>query len=149
MITYSRSFWKSFDDMFKDFSEVWNDFDKIFEGCGKLYPNFPPTDIFIKKDKAIVLNVAVAGYPEDNIGMEIHGDKLVIKLEPIKEKGNDNDKKFIKQGIRHSKCTAEYYVPSDKYKTDEINANLKNGILTIEVPAKEAIKPKKIEIKKD
>jgi HSP20 family molecular chaperone IbpA len=149
MFTCEMPTWKLFDKIFEDFSNIWEDFDGAFKECKTNYPNFPPTDIYIKKDKTLIFEIAVAGYPEDNVKLDNHGDKLIVELEPLPETDVNNEKRYIKRGLKHSKCSAEYYVPSDKYKTDEINAKIKGGILTVEIPAKESVEPKKIEIKKE
>jgi HSP20 family molecular chaperone IbpA len=143
---------------------VFDAFDEIFEQMSKGhwpnweisrggspferdYPSFPPSNVKLKEDKTIVFEFAVAGYPEKNIDLNFTGDALILKLN--REEKEEEKVSFLKKGIKNSTSETRYYIPSNKYKTEEALANLKDGILTIEIPAKEPPKSKKLEIKKD
>lgn len=133
----------------------WNSvseiFDLIFNGAddlsltNRLYPSYPPTDIYVKEDRTLIFDFAVAGYPEDAINLSYEGDHLILNLKCTKEVEKYT---YIKQGIKHSEITVKYAIPIDKYNITNLNAELKNGILKVTIPAKEKVESKKINIKK-
>ena len=143
------SIWNTFDQIFKDFEKTFYTVETTtYDLVSKYYPNFPPVDIYIKEDKTLVFEFAVAGYPEEKIELKHHDDHLTLNLEsyPV-----DESTKYLKKGIKGSKIESSYAVPSDKYDTTKLKATLKDGILKVEIPAraKEEIKSKKIEITKE
>ncbi|HUS51094.1 MAG TPA: Hsp20/alpha crystallin family protein [Candidatus Paceibacterota bacterium] len=150
MFTYitRKSVWDNFDRIFDNFDNVWENFDTVFKDFSKVYPSFPPTNIYLEKDKTLIFEFAVAGYPDEAIDVNFSGDTMILSLEPKIEPSTDDSKKFLKRGIKHSKCNAQYLIPSDKYKIDEAIATINNGLLRVEIPAKEPAETRKVEIKK-
>jgi len=140
--------WDAFDNIFDNFESSFYHIERIIEsypGFAKFYPSYPPTDIYIKKDKTLIFEFAIAGYPAENINLECVGDHLTLTL-----KGDDVETvRYIKQGIKHADVTAKYAIPSDRYDTSKLEAKINSGILTVTIPAKEKIEPTKIEIKKE
>lgn len=141
LIKFGHGMVDVFDRMFGNFDDFWNDFPEINFYS---YASFPPTDIYVKDNKDLVFEFAVAGYPEDAISIDFHSDYMTIKTEikdAKEEKGH-----FLKRGIRYSKVEERYYVPSSKYNRDEAKAELKSGLLRVVIPAKEEVKPKPLKI---
>ena len=144
--------WDAFDNMFENFENSFQHIERTFESIGdkpfqKFYPSYPPTDIYIKQDKSMVFEFAVAGYPHDNINLECVGDHLTLTLKG--EKDVDETVHFLKRGIKHADVTAKYAIPSERYDTSKLEAKIDGGILLVTIPAKEKIEPTKIEIKKE
>jgi HSP20 family protein len=110
-------------------------------------PTFPPVNVLLNKEtKDMVFEFAVAGYEEENLDISFAGDYLILK---IKKDNEDNSNfKVIHNGIRKENIEFKYYVPSDKYNQDEVGASLKNGILAVNVPAREEAEKKKVKITK-
>ncbi len=54
--------------------------------------------------------------------------------------------KLLKKGIKTPAFSSVFIVPVSKYETEKSIAEMKDGILTIKVSAKDEIKPKKITI---
>ena len=140
------------DNIFETFDEI---FDSIFNGheltgklnfaLGNLYPSYPPTDIYLKEDKTLVLEFAVAGYPEDSVELNYIGEYLNLKLSNY---DSGEKKTYLKQGIKHTNIETKYIIPTDRYDLSKLEAELKNGILKVTIPAREKVESKKIEIKK-
>jgi len=119
----------------------------FFTEGGSLYENrFPPMNVSVNPDtKDLLFEFALSGYKEEEVSVDFEEDYLHLSLDP---KEPEDKKTYIKHGIKSSQCDAKYFVPSSKYEVNSSTAELKDGILTIFVPAKEEIKPKKIFIGK-
>ena len=119
-----------FDEVFMDpfFSEKEN---KIMK-----------TDIK-EKDGNYVLEVDVPGYNKENIQIELHEGYITVTATHNEEK-EDKNSKYLKRERFTGMCSRSYYV-GENVTEEDIKANFRNGILTIEFP-KEL--EKKIEEKK-
>jgi HSP20 family molecular chaperone IbpA len=106
-----------------------------------------PCDIYLKDNRNMVLEVALAGYKEDNITISFDGDFLdvVLKRGRFDEK---EGKKYLIRGIKKSSDSIRICVPANKFKHAETTAILKDGLLTVEIPSVEKIEIKPIKIEK-
>ena len=101
----------------------------------------------IDKERNLKLELAVAGYTEEDINLSFDGDVLKLDISKVNDENRD-DVKYISRGIKKSSFQTTYVVPAAKYNTDAATAKLKNGILIIDIPANEKAKPKKLSITK-
>lgn len=105
---------------------------------------FPPSNISVSEDGNLLVEVAVAGYDEDEIKVSFEDHHLIVTLEP-KEK--ETKLKWVQRGIKNSKAVVKFLV-HERYDDNAIQVTLKNGILSLVMKVKEEAKPKTIEIKK-
>ena len=136
--------------MFDAFEKIFDD--SFFKGsfAGNVYPiTFPPCDIKIKKEhKDLVLEFAVAGIPKELISLSAEGDYLILNIKELKSAEENVDKyTYLQKRIKTSEVSQKFYIPSTKYHLDKIDVTLKDGILKLEVPAREEQKPKLLQIK--
>lgn len=133
------------------FNDMWRDenfFGTVYNPQWYSAPSFPPVDVLIdKKTKDIVFDFAIAGFSDDEIDITFSGDYLSLKLEQ-NNKISEDDFKTVHKGISKQNVSWRYYVPADKYDQEKVEANLKNGILTVKIPAREEAQKKKIVITK-
>ena len=87
--------------------------------------------------------IDVPGYDKEDIKIELQDGYLTVSAEKNEEK-EDKHAKYLKRERFTGMCSRSYYV-GDNLKEEDIKANFKNGILTIEFP-KEV--EKKVEEKK-
>ena len=116
-----------FDDFFKDPFFTRNNSVKVMK-----------TDIQ-EKDNNYVLDMDLPGYDKEDIKAQLKNGYLTITA----QKNTSNDEKdeegnYIRRERYCGKCSRSFYV-GDSIKEEDIKANFKNGILTIEFP-KEAEK---------
>ena len=90
-----------------------------------------------------MLEIDVPGYDKEDIKIELQDGYLTVSAEKNEEK-EDKHAKYLKRERFTGMCSRSYYV-GDNLKEEDIKANFKNGILTIEFP-KEV--EKKVEEKK-
>ncbi|QIZ75651.1 Hsp20 family protein [Ferrimonas lipolytica] len=103
---------------------------------------FPPYNIELVKDDHYRITMAVAGFSEADLDIEVEGETL--RVEGRRDKG-EVERKFLHQGIAERNFKRRFRL-ADHVKV--MDAQLENGLLNIdlvrEVP--EAMKPRKINI---
>jgi len=133
-----------FDELFADFESVFNSPEVV--RCGEVFhtSNFPPVNIYMDEiSKDLTYEYAVAGYNKDDIEVDFDGDKMIIEIKSPKSTKSES-LKILKKGIKTAGVKSTTPIPVSKYNTGDSKAEMKDGILTIFVPAREEIKPKKI-----
>ena len=106
------------------FDEVFND--PFF---GEKENKIMKTDLK-EKDGKYMLEIDVPGYDKEDIKIELQDGYLTVSAEKNEEK-EDKHAKYLKRERFTGMCSRSYYV-GDNLKEEDIKANFKNGILTIE-----------------
>ncbi len=125
-------------------------FDDIFED--NFFPrkekNLMRTDIREKKDKYII-DIDLPGFNKENIDLALNNGYLEITAKVDEENNSDEEERFVRKERFFGECSRSFYV-GDEIQEEDIHAELKNGILMIEIPKKEEVKKipeaRKIEI---
>ena len=127
-------------------------FDRFFSPEGfatAIYGNdrsswLPKTDIIEEKDKFIV-TLELSGLKKDEVHVNVENGRLTVKGErkDIKE---SKDTQYHRIERSYGAFERSFKL-SNTVKQDQISAVFKDGLLTIEVPKAEEVKPKEIEVK--
>jgi molecular chaperone IbpA len=121
-------------------------FDRLFDllensAVGQGGENYPPFDLLRLDDNHYRINLAVAGFGNDEIDIVAQQNQLVV----TGKKSDDDKADYIHRGIANRSFERRFGL-ADHIKVTE--ADLKDGLLSIdlvrEIP--EAMKPKKISI---
>ena len=138
-----------FSDTFKDFDRFFIGFDDQFEQFQKLHddltkniPNYPPYNIKKVDDTHYVIEIAVAGFGQNEIDVEIDGGKLIVR-------GNattTEDDNYMFKGIAGRAFTRSFGL-NDQVEVKD--AEIFNGMLKIALErlVPEEKKPKKVAVK--
>lgn len=139
---FAKDIFKDFDKFFLDFDDQVAKMQKFHDDITKNIPNYPPFNVRKVDDKHYVIEVAVAGFAQNEIDIEIDGGKLVVKGNSQSEKPDD----YLFNGIATRAFTRAWSI-GDEYKVE--NAELFNGILKIalERMIPEDKKPVKVPVK--
>ncbi len=114
------------------------------------HSGFSAPKVDVKENKnAYTLEMELPGRTEKDVDIELFHDNLTIqsvKEEKKEEKkeGKESEKYILKER-RTSSFTRRFSLPSD-VDTESINANFKNGVLTISMKKKALAEPKRIAI---
>ena len=108
-----------------------------------------PVDVYETKDH-IVLKAAVPGLKPEDLDISITGDVLTIKGEYKPEDQQpegqaEQGRNYLRQERRYGSFTRQLSLPM-AVDTNNVTATFENGILTLEMPKKEAVKPKSVKI---
>jgi HSP20 family protein len=103
-----------------------------------------PVDVYETKDN-IVLKAAVPGLKPEDLDISITGDVLTIKGEYKAEEQPEQGRSYLRQERRYGSFARQLALPT-AVDTNNVSATFENGILTLEMPKKEAVKPKSVKI---
>ena len=134
-----------------DFSPLYRStvgFDRLFTMLDSLGQpdngqSYPPYNIERTGDDAYRISMAVAGFAEGDIEIELHRNVLTVKGERKEENGNGGE--VIYRGIAARAFERRFQLADHVEVT---GANLKNGLLHIDLKRNvpEEMKPRKIAI---
>ena len=138
-------------DIEREFNRMFNSFENKF-GISRSkedneYENavwMPLTDIFEDKDK-YSLKLDLPGIKKEDVKISYVDGKLSIGGERVQE-SEHKDSKCHRIERSFGKYYRSFSLP-EHIQSDKINAEFKDGQLTITVPKAEEAKPKEIEIK--
>jgi HSP20 family protein len=107
-----------------------------------------PVDVYETKDN-IVLKAAVPGLKPEDLDISITGDVLTIKgeykSEDQPEGQGEQGRSYLRRERRYGSFTRQMTLPT-AVDTNNVTATFENGVLTLEMPKKEAVKPKSVKI---
>ncbi|MBQ6180804.1 MAG: Hsp20/alpha crystallin family protein [Ruminococcus sp.] len=129
-----------------DLFNIFNDMDKDYFG-GAMPMNSCRTDIKDEGDK-YVMESELPGFEKEDIKLDINGSCLVISAEHKTENSEKDDKgNYIRRERSYGSYKRSFDIPD--VDVEKINAEYKNGILTIDLPKKQPEAPvaKRLEIK--
>lgn len=95
-------------------------------------------------DDNIVVSAAVPGVKPEEITINITGDMLSIKGESRSEEKVEKAN-YIRQELRYGSFQRTLSLPVD-VQADKAEATFENGVLTLNLPKAESLKPKSIKI---
>jgi HSP20 family protein len=91
-------------------------------------------------EKRFLLDLAVPGIDKKDLKLEINEDLITISSEKKNEKEEDLEG-FKRREFSYSSFCRSFYIPENVNK-EKINANYKDGVLTVELPKEEEEKNK-------
>ena len=100
-----------------------------------------------ENEKNYVLEFAVPGIEKKDIKIDMNEDVLTVSSE-TKNESEENKNGYKRKEFSYTAFSRSFYVPED-VNTEKIEANYKDGILSVSLPKQEEVKNKitrKIEI---
>ena len=101
-------------------------------------------DMFETKDE-VVVKAALPGVKPEQVEVTITGNTLTISGES-NEESEVKEKDYIRKERHYGSFTRSVTLPNG-LKADKAEATFENGVLTLQVPKSEEVKPKSIKIK--
>ncbi|MHA1356887.1 MAG: Hsp20/alpha crystallin family protein [Candidatus Helarchaeota archaeon] len=98
-----------------------------------------------EEDDHYNITAEIPGYTKEEVNVEINDGVLTISSEHKEEIEEENEGYFYKERS-HRSFSRALRIPKH-IKAEEIEAKMENGLLTLTIPKKEPIPPKKVEIK--
>ncbi len=117
-------------------------FDNIFGDWGVRNSTYPTVNVY-EDSKAFYVEAELPGYASDEVNIDIEKHVLHISSEKVE---NEVDKKYVVRERGYMKFNRAFSLP-EGINEDAIEAEFKNGILTITLPKLPAEQPKKITVK--
>ena len=134
---------KDLDKFFVGFDDQFNRMQKLHEDLTKNIPNYPPYNIRKTGDNTYTIEMAVAGFGQSEIDIEIDGGKLIVRGN-VSAENEAND--YVFKGIANRAFTRSFAI-DDQIEVKD--AELFNGMLKIALERliPEDKKPKKVAVK--
>ncbi|PQO24288.1 heat-shock protein [Rhodobacteraceae bacterium WD3A24] len=124
------------------FDRVAEMMDRVLSNADVQQPGYPPYNIEKTDENAYRISIAVAGFSEDDISIEVKENALLVSASKAEE---DENRTYLHRGIA-TRAFERRFQLADHVKVD--GATLADGMLHIdlvrEIP--EALKPRRIEI---
>lgn len=139
------SFRKTFDNPFgalRNIDRVINNvWDQVEEGVGKT--SFP-VDI-TERDETLVVEAELPGFTKDQIDVSVEQGVLTIEA----QRGTPDPQAEAKSHLNERRTTHRLrrFTLPNTYDTNQVDAKLADGVLTLTLPKREESKPKKVEVK--
>ena len=139
------TFWgtKDLDKFFVGFDDQFARLQKLHEDVTKNIPNYPPYNIKKLDDNHYAIEIAVAGFGQQDIDIEMNDGKLVVRGNV---QATEAEESFLFKGIANRAFTRSF-VLNDEVEVKD--AEIFNGMLKIALERliPEAKQPKKIAVK--
>ena len=103
-----------------------------------------PLDVY-ETDNSIILKAAVPGVKPEDLDVSITGDVLTIKGEYKEEQEPPQKRSYIRQELRYGSFSRTLTLPT-AIDANNIKASFDDGILSLEMPKTQAVKPKSVKI---
>jgi molecular chaperone IbpA len=134
---------KDFDKVFVGFDEQFSKMQALHDDLTKNIPNYPPFNVR-KNGDTYTIEIAVAGFAQNEIDITIDGGKLIVKGNTESVEPPDTD--YLFKGIATRAFTRAWAI-GDQYEVKD--AEIFNGILKIALDqlVPEEKKPKKVPVK--
>lgn len=130
------------------FEDLYRPFDSFFGATSPAVrpsngPWLPPVDI-TKDDAGFCIEMEVPGFNNDEVTVEAHDGVLTIHGEREQNKKTEEEG-VVRQERSYGRFSRRFSLP-DGTEADDINAAVKDGMLTIHIPHASPVEPKKIEV---
>lgn len=105
------------------------------------YPaySYPPANVYLREDKSLVFQFAVAGFAEEDIDLTFKGEYMYLSISGAERLAGPESIHYFKRRLKFKDVKDQkYYVPEDKFDRDAVAATLTNGILEVVIPPKES-----------
>ncbi|MBT8339642.1 MAG: Hsp20/alpha crystallin family protein [Desulfatitalea sp.] len=128
------------------FGALWDDFfapSRHMTDNEGLWGWNPAVDVF-ENDDAIVLKAELPGVEKDKICVDVNGRVLTLKGERVSDNEVKQDNYYRRERTQ-GHFQRSFALPSE-IDPDTIKASFKDGVLKVEMPKPEAVKPKQIPV---
>ncbi|HUU93765.1 MAG TPA: Hsp20/alpha crystallin family protein [Phycisphaerae bacterium] len=105
----------------------------------------PATDVYETADE-LTLVAEMPGIQPAGLAVTVEDNVLVIRGRPVAEAETDGE--VLLEEFTAGEFYRAFQLPAD-YDTERIEANLRQGVLTLTLPKSERLKPRRIEVKVD
>ena len=123
------------------FDSLFNDFEHRF--ANQINQNYPPYNILKHNEDSYEIEIAVTGFEQDEITVEIDQNQLIVKGERMP---TDDGAEYLHRGLAARSFTRSWTLAEHMVVGE---GRIKNGVLTIELTREvpEALKPRVLKLK--
>ena len=116
-----------------------------FDELGRRSAPLSPAVDLSEDERSYVVTVELPGVAKDDVNVELHEDVLTIRGDKKSEREERKDRSHWVERS-YGSFSRSFTLPATA-QPEEMKASFKDGVLRIEIPKKEAAKPRQISIK--
>jgi HSP20 family molecular chaperone IbpA len=105
----------------------------------------PATDIF-EDDEGITLQMDVPGASKERLSLQVNRDRLDVEADVRIDMPQDMEAVYA--DLRSTRYQRTFALSSE-LETSKVDASLKDGVLTLRIPKRAEIRPRRIEVRGD
>ena len=132
--------WGNLDNMRRDFDRLFG----AATGGGRLAEVFHPEVDVEESEDAVRLYVDLPGVDRESIDVQLTGDTLTLSAE---RKYSKPENATVIHRERHFGNFQRSFTLSVPVQIEKVDAQYRDGVLTVTLPKTEAVRPRKIEVK--
>lgn len=123
------------------FDSLFSDFEQRF--ANQINTNYPPYNVIKKDENTYELEIAVTGFEQNEISVEVDQNQLVVRGE--RKRQEDRDTQYLHRGLAARDFTRTWTL-AEHMEVD--TGSIKNGVLKIAMNRviPESLKPRVIKI---
>ncbi len=137
--------YRSLINLNREFGHLWDDFSTAQKGEGECETCWAPDIDLTENKEAYFLRADLPGVSKENIKVTLSENVLTLSGEKKFEKAAQ-DVSFHRSERVYGNFSRSFRLP-ESIDSGKINAEFKDGVLSLVVPKAESVKPKEIEIK--
>ncbi len=119
-----------------------------FTGAGsEAFDFLPAVDIRTGADRSLIIEADLPGIPKEAISVHVENRTLTIRGERKRETVVEDKKAGLHRAERAFGSFARAFSLPETADPQRVQADYKDGVLTVTVPVAEAAKPRAIEVK--
>lgn len=132
-------------DPFADLNRIQREFEKSYFGPRARPADFaPPVDVY-EDANSLVLRAELPGVKREDIEVSIDSNVLTLKGER-KLAQEEDGRRYHRVERTYGSFVRQFQLPSN-LDPGTIDANLSDGVLTVNLQKREELKPRKIDVK--
>ena len=135
-----RSVW----DVFGDPADLFTGFARPARRSQESGALVPAVDV-TENDHEYLVKAELPGVKKEDLDVTIHDGMLTINAETNYENKEKENGRIIRQERHYGKFVRSMRL-GDGIDVSKVNANYKDGVLTLKLPKTEVVKPKKIDV---
>ena len=121
------------------FDNFFSDFPRHLENTTSGYP---VADIYRDDEGNTVMEFALAGFTKEDLTIDVQPDKRSITVAASSVDGQQSNRRIARRAFKRT-----YVNYDDNLDLSKAQASFENGLLTVNVPQREEMKPVVIDIK--
>jgi len=129
-----------------ELERLQDEINSLFSGVSGAVHEFPPVNLWVNNDEAIV-TAEVPGLNGEDVDISVSGETLTLRgVRKPEEQKEKEEAVFARRERLFGQFTRTLQLPF-VIDADKVNASYSKGVLTITLPRAESDKPRKIQIK--
>lgn len=135
-------------DPFRELADIRSRFDRLLGSENGEGSDLAPASIsldIVEEDNQYRITAQVPGLRPEDLDIRVENDVLTIRGEH-REEHEEQEKNYLRRELRYGSMQRSLRLPPNA-DTEHIDANVEDGMLTLDIPKRQEARPKSIQVK--